>query len=92
MIPSVQLDPGLMSRGAIQHLIPSDSRRWQIASAIDLSSLEWLIKTFDCMTASAAADYNSIVATGFIFPDKALSVSKRLAKRRIDIVTYSKRP
>jgi hypothetical protein len=81
-----------MSRGAIQQLIPSDSRRWQIASAIDLSSLEWLIKTFDCMTASAAVDYNSIVSTRFIFPAKALSVSKPLAKRRIAIVTYSKRP
>jgi hypothetical protein len=81
-----------MSRGAIQQLIPSDSRRWQIPSAIDLSSLEWLIKTSDCMTASAAADYNSIVSTRSIFPAKALSVSKRLAKRRIAIVTYSKRP
>jgi hypothetical protein len=92
MIPSVQLDPGLMSRGAIQHLIPSASRRWQIASAIDLSSLEWLIKTFDCMTASAAVDYNSIVSTRFIFLATALSFSKRLAKREPPSSPTPKRP
>jgi hypothetical protein len=34
-----------MSRGAIQHGIPADSSWLQIASAIDLSLLEWLIKT-----------------------------------------------
>src|SRR5260221_12517049 len=39
MMPLVQSDPTSMFRGAIQHRIPADS------SAIDLSLLEWLIKT-----------------------------------------------
>jgi hypothetical protein len=34
-----------MSRGAIQHGIPADSSCLQIVSAIELSLLEWLIKT-----------------------------------------------
>src|ERR1700704_1444486 len=45
MMPLVQSDPILMSRGAIQHGIPADSSWMQIASAIELSLLEWLIKT-----------------------------------------------
>jgi hypothetical protein len=45
MMPLVQSDPTSMSRGAIQHGIPADSNWLQIASAIDLSLLEWLIKT-----------------------------------------------
>src|ERR1700730_8152569 len=45
MTPLVQSDPTSMSRGAIQHRIPADSSWLQIASAIDLSLLEWLIKT-----------------------------------------------
>jgi hypothetical protein len=44
-MPLVQSDPTSMLRGAIQHRIPVDSSWLQIASAIDLSLLEWLIKT-----------------------------------------------
>ena len=32
--------PGITSLGAIQHVIPSSSNLWQIASAIALSELE----------------------------------------------------
>src|SRR5215472_16776203 len=49
MIPWVQLVPGSISRGAIQHLIPADSRCAQIASAVGRSLLEWLMKTIDGM-------------------------------------------
>jgi hypothetical protein len=49
-MPSVQSAPGSMSRGAIQHCTPADSRCWQIASAIILSLLEWLMNTFAATT------------------------------------------
>src|SRR5215469_12615828 len=49
MIPWVQVAPGSISRGAIQHLIPADSRSAQIASAVSRSLLEWLMKTIDGM-------------------------------------------
>src|SRR6516164_2922702 len=49
MIPWVQVVPGSISRGAIQHLIPADSRCAQIASAVARSLLEWLMKTTDGM-------------------------------------------
>src|SRR5215470_1655733 len=49
MIPWVQVVPGSISRGAIQHLIPADSRWAQIASAVGRSLLEWLMKTIDGM-------------------------------------------
>src|SRR5262249_17940467 len=49
MIPLVQGAPGSISRGAIQHLIPADSRWAQIASAVARSLLEWLMKTIDGM-------------------------------------------
>ena len=45
MIPLVQVAPGSISRGAIQQLIPADSRWAQIASAVARSLLEWLMKT-----------------------------------------------
>jgi hypothetical protein len=35
-----------MSRDAIQQFTPQDSKWWQIASAVALSLLEWLINTF----------------------------------------------
>src|SRR6201997_2066780 len=47
MIPLVQVAPGSISRGAIQQLIPADSRWAQIASAVSRSLLEWLMKTID---------------------------------------------
>src|SRR6516225_7604404 len=47
MIPWAQAAPGSISRGAIQHLIPADSRWAQIASAVGRSLLEWLMKTID---------------------------------------------
>src|SRR5262249_32432415 len=51
MIPWVQVAPGSISRGAIQHLIPADSIWAQIASAVGRSLLEWLMKTIDGMLA-----------------------------------------
>src|SRR6516165_5799117 len=56
MIPLVQLAPGSISRGAIQHLIPADSRWAQIASAVGRSLLEWLMKTIEGMLDSANSD------------------------------------
>src|SRR5258707_15858204 len=47
MIPMVQVAPGSMSRGAIQHWIPADSKWAQIVSAVSRSLLEWLMKTID---------------------------------------------
>src|SRR5260221_6701653 len=49
MIPLVQVAPGSILRGAIQQLIPADSRWAQIASAVARSLLEWLMKTIDGM-------------------------------------------
>ena len=39
-IDDAQFDPGRMSRGAIQHRTPADSKAAQIASAAALSSVE----------------------------------------------------
>src|ERR1700737_3696442 len=64
MIPSVQSDPALMSRGAIQHLIPADSSCWQIASAVALSLLEWLIKTFNSIRAQRSVVVDSAANGG----------------------------
>src|SRR5260221_8597295 len=55
MIPLVQVAPGSISRGAIQHLIPADSRWAQIASAVGRSLLEWLRKTIDGNASSAVS-------------------------------------
>ena len=50
VIDSAQLSPVRISRGAIQHRIPSASRAAQIASATILSFEEWEIKTSCAIT------------------------------------------
>src|SRR5215469_1712714 len=57
MIPWVQVVPGSISRGAIQHLIPADSIWAQIASAVGRSLLEWLMKTIDGMVPSRCQNF-----------------------------------
>ncbi len=44
-IESPHSSPGRMLRGAIQQRTPLPSRKAQIASAVDLSVEEWLMKT-----------------------------------------------
>src|SRR5215469_12283349 len=62
MIPLVQVAPGSISRGAIQQLIPADSRWAQIASAVSRSLLEWLMKTIDGMLPPRYDDFNRFAA------------------------------
>jgi hypothetical protein len=61
MIPLVQVAPGSISRGAIQHLIPADSKWEQIVSAVARSLLEWLMNTIDGILLPRYQDFSPIV-------------------------------
>jgi hypothetical protein len=50
--------PGSISRGAIQHLIPADSKWAQIVSAVARSLLEWLMNTIDGMLPPRYQDFS----------------------------------
>jgi hypothetical protein len=52
--------------GAIQHRMPADSKWLHIASAVSLSLLEWLIKTFDATAQRPLQNAAILVALEFI--------------------------